>query len=354
MTRASDTARLVSGGVVINEASNDVDFRVESNGDTHALFVDAGNDKVGIKESSPSCDLVVRQSGSTFTTSSQTVALFQRNSATGSGCKVTILSGNNTSGDLNFGDAEDEDIGKIRYEHNNNAMTFFTNTAEAIRIMDGSGNPGVVLVNRDTDVASVPGISLSRGGSNFTRGSGGVCSFNRQDDDGDIILLQQAATIEGRITVSGDTVTYAGFSGQHESSGIPTDTPIGTVLSTIDELDVYSAKQEGLNGEEDNPKAGKVRADHAKVEISSTVGDKAVYGVVSSFNEQGKVMVASVGIGSVRVTGACTKGDLLESNGDGTAKVQSDDIVRSKTLGKVTIGNSSTDVKLVSCVLYCG
>ena len=59
-------------------------------------------------------------------------------------------------------------------------------------------------------------------------------------------------------------------------------------------------------------------------------------------------------IGSVRVTGACEGGDLLESNGDGTAKVQSDDIVRSKTLGKVTIGNSSTEVKLVSCVLYCG
>ena len=56
----------------------------------------------------------------------------------------------------------------------------------------------------------------------------------------------------------------------------------------------------------------------------------------------------------MRVTGACAKGDLLESNGDGTAKVQSDDIIRSKTIGKVTIGNSDTKVKLVSCVLYCG
>ena len=110
-----------------------------------------------------------------------------------------------------------------------------------------------------------------------------------------------------------------------------------------------------MDGKEvDSPKAGETRADHAKVEISSTVGDKAVYGVVGSFNAQGKVNVASVGIGSVRVTGACAKGDLLESNGDGTAKVQSDDIIRSKTIGKVTIGNSNTGVKLVSCVLYCG
>ena len=54
------------------------------------------------------------------------------------------------------------------------------------------------------------------------------------------------------------------------------------------------------------------------------------------------------------MTGACEGGDLLESNGDGTAKVQSDDIIKSKTIGKVTIGNSDTNVKLVSCVLYCG
>ena len=46
MTRASDTARLVSGGAVFNEASNDVDFRVESNGDANMLFVDAGNDRI--------------------------------------------------------------------------------------------------------------------------------------------------------------------------------------------------------------------------------------------------------------------------------------------------------------------
>jgi len=79
-----------------------------------------------------------------------------------------------------------------------------------------------------------------------------------------------------------------------------------------------------------------------------------VYGVVAEFTPQDKLIVTSVGIGSVRVTGACSKGDLLESNGDGTAKVQSDDIVRSKTLGKVTIGNSNTGVKLASCVMYCG
>ena len=121
------------------------------------------------------------------------------------------------------------------------------------------------------------------------------------------------------------------------------------MVSTIDELDVYPAKQNDFRDkEEDNPKAGQVRIDHAKVKISDTSGDSAVYGVVSDFTPQGKVNVISVGIGSILVTGSCARGDLLESNGDGTAKVQSDDIVRSKTIGKVTIGNSSSDVKSVS------
>ena len=41
-------------GAVFNENSNDSDFRVESNNNTHMLFVDAGNDRVGIGTASPS------------------------------------------------------------------------------------------------------------------------------------------------------------------------------------------------------------------------------------------------------------------------------------------------------------
>jgi hypothetical protein len=219
---------------------------------------------------------------------------------------------------------------------------------------DASGR--VLIGNTSYDSTSTGVLLNGASGKGFFTVSGDApLLVNRLSSDGDMVEIKQANNTEGTISVSGSTVSYNGFSGLHESSGIATNTPIGTVVSTIDELDTYSAKQNGMDGEEeDSPKAGKTRADHAKVEISSTVGDKAVYGVVATFNKQGKVNVASVGISSVRVTGACAKGDLLESNGDGTAKVQSDDIVRSKTIGKVTIGNSSTDAKLVSCVLYCG
>ncbi len=228
---------------------------------------------------------------------------------------------------------------------------FFQNNAERFRIHDG-GDISFAKTTADNTNAGITIFAV--GAISATRDAGVPGIINRLTNDGQLFQLKQDDALEGTISVSGSTVGYNGFSGSHESSGIATDTPIGTVVSTIDELDVYASKQGDVGEEEDNPKAGQTRKDHAKVEVSDTVGDSAVYGVVSNFNAQGKVNVASVGIGSVRVTGACAKGDLLESNGDGTAKVQSDDIVRSKTIGKVTIGNSSTDVKLVSCVLYCG
>ena len=51
------------GGFIFNESSAAVDFRVESNGHAHALFVDGSEDHVGIKTATPAYDLDV--SGST-------------------------------------------------------------------------------------------------------------------------------------------------------------------------------------------------------------------------------------------------------------------------------------------------
>ena len=45
---------LNGGNFIFNEASADVDFRVESNGSANAIFVDGGNDRVGIFNASPS------------------------------------------------------------------------------------------------------------------------------------------------------------------------------------------------------------------------------------------------------------------------------------------------------------
>jgi len=259
------------------------------------------------------------------------------------GTPVIVSTGGDSQGTLRFGSTGNE------YSINSGAdylaMIFNTNGAERMRI-DSSGN--LLVGTTQTDVGfwyNRFGCVIESGGQIHSAVSGDACAvFNRNTNDGEIVELRQGGSKEGSISVSGSTVSYNGFSGRHESSGISSSTEKGTVVSTIDELDTY------ISG----AKQGQTRADHAKVKVSDIVGDSCVYGVVDDFNDEGKVNVISVGIGAVRVTGSCAKGDLLESNGDGTARVQPDDIVRNKTIGKVTIGNNDTNVKLVSCVLYCG
>ena len=125
------------------------------------LIVSNGN--VGIGENSPNADLVVKQSGPTFTTSGNTVALFQRNTATGSGAMVSILSGNNSAADLNFADADDEDVGRIRYNHADNTMQFQTAASERMTI-DSNGN--VIIHNIPTSPSGLPsGAIYSDGGT---------------------------------------------------------------------------------------------------------------------------------------------------------------------------------------------
>ncbi len=50
---AVETVRYTAAGTIFNEQSADLDFRVETNGQTHAIFAEGGTDRVGILNSSP-------------------------------------------------------------------------------------------------------------------------------------------------------------------------------------------------------------------------------------------------------------------------------------------------------------
>ena len=367
---------------VFNDNGANKDFRVESGSNTHMLFVDADGEYVSVNTNGSvgfGGKFNVngnKGTGSGIPSQQITVADFTALRTGGGGAiqfngvydtsnnltaagSVEAYKRNDTSGNYGFGlQFKSRTHGGTNDErlYMDEANTVFNDiSANTDFRVESDSNANMFLVDASADTIGIgttqmnvvgnnaAGINLLADGMLGVSRAGVPLKVNRTGD-GDIVEFYSAAGKEGTISISGSTTSYNGFSGLHESSGILTNTPVGTVVSTIDELDTYVS----------GPKTGQVRIDHAKVKVSDTAGDACVYGVVGSFNAQDKVNVVSVGIGSVRVTGACAKGDLLESNGDGTAKVQSDDIVRSKTLGKVTIGNSNTGVKLVSCVMYCG
>jgi hypothetical protein len=358
---------------IFNENSKDLDFRVESDGNANAFFVDAGNDVVGMGTSSPQ-SYANNQMSLTISDSTNPNLVFDDTGqarnwhiiAQGTGLNITYADSGGSSTATNVSNAisirndtvvdgivinDDSKQRDFRIESDNNSTAFFVD-ASGDQVQFGTNITAVTKIWFDNLEAN---DTYAFFGNNTTTSTNSPMFINRHASDGQLIQFRQGNVQEGTISVSGNTVSYNGFSGRHESSGIPANTPVGTVVSTIDALDVYPDNTTDTQGNAiTHPKAGQTRADHAKVEVSTSVGDPCVYGVVSEFDGDGKLIVTSVGIGSIRVTGACNKGDLLESNGDGTAKVQSDDIIRSKTIGKVTIGNNDASEKLVSCVMYCG
>jgi hypothetical protein len=83
-----------SGNMVVNEGSANTDFRVESNGDTHALFVDGSEDTVGIGNSSPSGKLDITNSAATDSLVIRSTAAAVNDNAVA--CKINIDDTSNT------------------------------------------------------------------------------------------------------------------------------------------------------------------------------------------------------------------------------------------------------------------
>jgi hypothetical protein len=107
---------------------------------------------------------------------------------------------------------------------------------------------------------------------------------------------------------------------------------------------------------------------HLKVKINDTAASKTVFGVFVGWNNDSNndggvyndMLVGAVGNYVIRMAAGQTPqaGDLVEADGNGCAVVQDDDIIRTKTIAKVTstIPQVTYDDGsfLVTCVLYCG
>jgi hypothetical protein len=130
----------------MNSEGVDLDFRVESDGSTHCLFVNAGTNKVGIKTSSPDGQLHIHTaSAGSVAAGSAADELVLENSTSGG---LSILTPNDASASIMFGDPEDNNVGMIQYVHNDDSMRFTVGASEAARIISD-----VLCVGTTTTVA---------------------------------------------------------------------------------------------------------------------------------------------------------------------------------------------------------
>lgn len=119
-----NSMRMTSAGVVINEGGNEtLDFRVESDDNTNMLFVDSGNNRVGIGVSSLSNDLELRS----------------------------------TSGSTNFEISDAADAVRVLTQASAGSGFLLTTTSHDMRL--GAGNSEIIRLNQSAGFVGINNIS---------------------------------------------------------------------------------------------------------------------------------------------------------------------------------------------------
>lgn len=223
-----------------------------------------------------------------------------------------------------------------------NTLAFRSNGVERMKfdstIADGLGGPSVLFKTSTnpftTNAEGNEGLQITqRGRLNIGIYQKFCLGLNRIGNDGNLMFFARDGANQGSITVnSSGTVSLVGahLSRWSQLPGNAERVEIlrGTVLSNLDEMCEW--------GDEDNEALNRMK-------VSDVEGDVNVAGVFQGWDDDDQIYTkdfycAMTGDFVIRISQGLTvaRGDLLMSAGDGTAKPQGDDIVRSKTIAKVT------------------
>jgi hypothetical protein len=413
----SFTSQPAAGGtIVFNEASNNVDFRVESDDKTHMLFLDGANNQVTVGASAatqPNVPLsvicgdadnkgiyIARQESGNPSDDEELgnlafMGVVNTNTTAAADAKITARAAQDHSGSVAGTDLE--------FYTKPNGTGPGSGPTKRI-LLDQNGTFYTGSMSNVLAATGRSGVNLFQDGSASFSSTAQPLYINRDGSDGELVRFFHDTNLEGNISVSGNTVSYNAFSGSHWSRLADNSKPTilkGTVVETIDEMcDWYKVEYE-VDGKThtssislpdgkkvgdtisftvpDNPVlydqeiidktyTGKIIKEidnkHTKCKVSDTADSKRVYGVFADWDADDDTVndmyVTAVGTHVVRINKdvTVTAGDLLSSNGDGTAKVQDDDIIRSKTIGKVLTNLKQETYDdgsyTVPCALYCG
>lgn len=150
-------------------------FEIQDNG-TSAFYV-KNDGTIGIGTNTPATNTIMHILESGTPLASQfvgTVACFQQNENAGDWARISIIGGNSGASIVDFGDANLQNAGHIRYGHSDNSMFFQTDGAERISINNtgdlnlSSGTNGGEINRTQTGAANLVPIAYGNIASNGT------------------------------------------------------------------------------------------------------------------------------------------------------------------------------------------
>ena len=302
--------------VVFNEAGGDVDFRVESDNNTHALFVEGSTDRVGIGTDDPAKTLHVTGEGrfddmiSIQRTAGEMLELKTTNSGSnfigfdqgGSLCTIVGYAG---GGDSRFMVKNQQTAGFLTLEAS--AITFQTSAAERMRI-NSDGEVGIGL-NVPNATLTVKGTGADANSHSFTvQNSSNQKSFSVRNDgkvgigttvpDNDLHIYGDGAPAKLRLESSSthDTqlifensnrrwLTYQDSAGKYiiadNTAGknriqIPTDGSMSFSTNSVDAINISTAGNVGIGTASPQEKlnvSGNIRIDDGKILMLRSSGN---------------------------------------------------------------------------------
>jgi len=357
---ANTTAVTVDSSQGVTVAGAFTSRGIDDNADATAVTIDS-SENVGIRTSSPSNTLEVKSvtNSDGIRLSNEVGSYYHLVRSNGDGLlfDADANSAGGSGADIRFQVKGSE---KARVDSSGNFLFSTTGSPDSVANANNTGTVGMAYEANGF-------LGIARAGTPLI--------VNRIDSDGSLVVFKQEGTEEGSISVSGSTTSYNGghLSRYSRLTNNTKDTSIvkGTVMTNLDEMVEWSHEEVLWTDEDELPdgvSVGDVKKSAYiedneqlnKMAVSSVEGDVNVAGVFVNWDNDddfNDMNVAMTGDMVIRIAQGTTvaRGDLLMSAGDGTAKPQGDDIVRSKTIAKVISTNVShtydDGTYLVPCVL---
>jgi hypothetical protein len=220
---------------------------IVSTANATAITIDS-NENVGIGTSSPSGKIHIQTASSGGTVNTATDELVLEGS---SDIGIQFLSSTTGNARLLFGDSGANNIGQIKYAHNDNSMYFYANSGEKLRIL-GSGG---ITFNGDTSDSNAlddyeegtwtPSVTASNGGSSMTYSS----QVGRYTKIGNLVYINGMFAFSNKGNLQSGTIKIKGIPFNQT-----TDAPqgLGGLITEIGGITIAVTNPILINGGTDN------------------------------------------------------------------------------------------------------